>query len=409
MRFEKLTLRGWRQFSNIDIDFHSRLTVIAGANGAGKSTLLRVLSQHFGYSFSLVATPTLNKAGLFDYFAGLFGPREPDRVVGHLTYSGAQQTKLHIPETKAATYNLQIANMQQVYGLFINSHRPLTHYQAVSNIPANAISAEQAYQAYSQELQNKYTNAFTHFSPTYRIKEAIISMATFGPGNKNVQGNTELEKTYDDFKAMLAKVLPPTIGFVDINVRIPDVVVVTKTGEFALDAASGGLMALIDLAWQVFLYSRGKSEFTVVMDEPENHLHPSMQRAILGQLLDAFPNAQFIVATHSPFVVSSVKNSAVYVLRYAENEGGPGASQTVLSQRLESVSKGGTAGDILRTVLGVPVTMPIWAEQEIETIASEFEVANLDRESIAKLRSRLEAAGLEGFYAEALNRVTTQQ
>lgn len=344
---------------------------------------------------------------MFDYFLGLFGPRDIGNTVGKIGYADGPEGILQIPPNNSATYNLSIARMQNVPGLFISSHRPLTHYQTVSSIPANAVSAEQAYQAYNQELQNKYTNNYTQFSPTYRIKETIISMATFGPGNRNVQRNPQLEHTYDEFKTMLGLVLPPSIGFRDISVRIPDVVIVTETGEFALDAASGGLMALIDLAWQVFLYSQGKESFVVVMDEPENHLHPSMQRAILGQLLEAFPTAQFIVATHSPFIVSSVKNSSVYVLRYSDEDNQSSAQRTVVSQKLDNVSKAGTASQILRSVLGVPVTLPLWAENEIERIASEFNISQLDHEGIRKLRGRLESEGLEEFYPETLSRVAT--
>jgi predicted ATPase len=43
VKFNNLRIEGWRQFDNIDIEFHPRLTVLTGANGAGKTTLLRVL------------------------------------------------------------------------------------------------------------------------------------------------------------------------------------------------------------------------------------------------------------------------------------------------------------------------------------------------------------------------------
>jgi len=256
---------------------------------------------------------------------------------------------------------------------------------------------------------NKYNNAYTQYSPIYRIKEAIISMATFGPGNRNVQRNFELEKTYDDFKAMLTKVLPDTIGFTDISIRIPDIVIVTKTGEFVLDASSGGLMALIDMAWQMFLFSRGKSSFVGVIDEPENHLHPSMQRVIIGNLLDAFPNAQLVVATHSPFVVSSVKDSSVYVLRYADSEQIGAPSRSVYSEKLDNVNKAGTASEILRSVLGVPVTLPLWAESQIESIVQDFDITTLDSQTISQLRARLEQNGLGDYYSDALSRMAQRR
>ena len=56
--------------------------------------------------------------------------------------------------------------------------------------------------------------------------------------------------------------------------------------------------------------------FLVLLDEPENHLHPELQKSFLGNLIKAFPNVQFIVATHNPFMITSQKDSNVYVLDY---------------------------------------------------------------------------------------------
>ncbi|WP_228154428.1 AAA family ATPase [Acinetobacter baumannii] len=39
MKFKKILLNDWRQFQNIDIDFHPNVTIITGANGSGKSNL----------------------------------------------------------------------------------------------------------------------------------------------------------------------------------------------------------------------------------------------------------------------------------------------------------------------------------------------------------------------------------
>lgn len=414
MIFSNLDLREWRQFANIDIDFHPRLTIVAGANGAGKSTILRLLSQHFGLQNSLLATPTITKAGIRRYLAGVFsfGRSDPEpqsrRTVGSLLYTDGERTELVVSNDEQITYSVQMPGMRSVPGLFINSHRPVSGYQAISSIPANAITVEQAYQMYNQEVQSKYNNAYTPFSPTYRIKEAIVSMATFGPGNRNVQKNVILDQTYEDFKEMLRKVLPPSIGFRDINVRIPDVVLVTDSGDFVLDAASGGLMALVDLAWQMFLYSRGKEEFVTVIDEPENHLHPSMQRTIIPSLLSAFPTTQLIVATHSPFIVSSVRDSSVYVLRYANEKKGM-VNNSVYSQRLDNIDKAASASDILRSVLGVPITLPLWAEEKVERIASNFKLDRLDSEAIANIRVQLEAAGLGDYYSDVLSRMALKR
>lgn len=52
----------------------------------------------------------------------------------------------------------------------------------------------------------------------------------------------------------------------------------------------------------------------VLVDEVELHLHPAWQRTILGSLREIFPNVQFIVTTHSPQVLSSVRDENVLVI-----------------------------------------------------------------------------------------------
>lgn len=56
----------------------------------------------------------------------------------------------------------------------------------------------------------------------------------------------------------------------------------------------------------------------VLIDEVDMHLHPQCQRSILGGLQKAFPNIQFIVTTHSPLVISDIKNVHVNLLDNSE-------------------------------------------------------------------------------------------
>ncbi len=49
----------------------------------------------------------------------------------------------------------------------------------------------------------------------------------------------------------------------------------------------------------------------VLIDEIETHLHIDLQKKILPFLTSFFPKIQFIVTTHSPFVINSVSNAVV--------------------------------------------------------------------------------------------------
>lgn len=47
----------------------------------------------------------------------------------------------------------------------------------------------------------------------------------------------------------------------------------------------------------------------VMIDELDLHLHPKWQRHVVNDLKTAFPNIQFVVTTHSPFIVQSLEKS----------------------------------------------------------------------------------------------------
>jgi hypothetical protein len=180
------------------------------------------------------------------------------------------------------------------------------------------------------------------------------------------------------------------------------VIIQTRTGDFALESSSGGMMALMEVGWQVFLRGRNSPSFTVCFDEPENHLHPELQRHFLPRLLAAFPNVQFIIATHSPLVCSSEPESNVYVLRYDER-------RQVNSELLDMINKGGSAAEILRDVLDLPTTFPTWVEARLGEVVSKYTRAELTRADFAALRQDLVDLGLGDLAPTALVEVLDRQ
>ena len=126
-----------------------------------------------------------------------------------------------------------------------------------------------------------------------------------------------------------------------------------------LDQLSGGCQAVLalaaDLAWRMaqgnpHLDNTLSSEAIVLIDEIELHLHPSWQQRILGDLRRTFPNAQFIVSTHSPQVLTTVEPQHIVEL-YRDGDrivaGAPGGA-----------TYGAEAGDVLSVVMGVDERPP---------------------------------------------------
>lgn len=69
--FTRLSIKDWRQFSNIDIVFHEHLTVLTGANGAGKTTVLNLLSKSTGWNPQFVSSYEKDEKGVSKYFNSL--------------------------------------------------------------------------------------------------------------------------------------------------------------------------------------------------------------------------------------------------------------------------------------------------------------------------------------------------
>lgn len=53
----------------------------------------------------------------------------------------------------------------------------------------------------------------------------------------------------------------------------------------------------------------------ILIDEIDMHLHPKWQWNVVQALEKTFPNVQFILATHSPFVISSCKNARLILIK----------------------------------------------------------------------------------------------
>lgn len=411
--FRSLEVQDWRQFEHVEIRFHPRLTVLTGANASGKSTLLGLLARHFNWSRGYSTAP-LRQRSKEGHWVSVGRKRAREVLndasawahIGSLTYGSGITTDINVPTAAAAErmqYDLHMPQQQQVTGAFLASHRSVSgNYAQVNTIPALFGSSEQLFEQFTNELRVRWAGSWTGKTPQLALKEALIAAAVFGGrGNEAVDPNPLARAVWEGFQEVLGQVMPPTIGFRRLRVRVPEVIVETETGDFILDDASGGLTAVIEMAWQIFLRSHERAAFTVLLDEPENHLHPSLQRELMPSLLRAFPRVQFIVATHSPFVVTATPESAVYALEY--NKG-----RRVIGRRLDYANKAASADETLRRVLGVESTMPVWAEARFDSIVSRYLTGSVSPETLQALRRELKENGLEAEFPDALVRVADE-
>lgn len=94
-------------------------------------------------------------------------------------------------------------------------------------------------------------------------------------------------------------------------------ILIDKNEPFSFNTLSDGYSAIISIITELLLRMEAHEvksydlEGVVIIDEIETHLHVDLQKKILPFLTDFFPKIQFIVTTHSPFVLSSLSNATI--------------------------------------------------------------------------------------------------
>lgn len=110
----------------------------------------------------------------------------------------------------------------------------------------------------------------------------------------------------------------------------------TDGREVSSENLSDGYKRLVnmvtDLAFRCALLNQGiygeeaclKTTDTVLIDEIDLHLHPTLQPEVIRSLRYAFPELRFIATTHAPMVMTSIKSdddNIIYKLDYSKENG----------------------------------------------------------------------------------------
>lgn len=132
----------------------------------------------------------------------------------------------------------------------------------------------------------------------------------------------------------------------------------------------------------------------VLIDEVDMHLHPEWQQLVLRSLLAAFPLVQFIVTTHSPQVLTTLRKENIRILACDEN--GKWTAREPATSPLARES-----GDALAYVMGthprpeIPCILP-----DIHDYEQLARAGRADSAQARQIKERLDAAGYEFGDAE---------
>ena len=102
-----------------------------------------------------------------------------------------------------------------------------------------------------------------------------------------------------------------------------------------------------------------KRRGVLLFDEIETFLHPRWQRSVLPAMRAALPDTQFLVTSHSPFVISSCRDAMVHVLKIG-SDGYAYAEPPVKAPIGESITA------TLKDIFGVDSRFDVETEDELK-------------------------------------------
>lgn len=143
---------------------------------------------------------------------------------------------------------------------------------------------------------------------------------------------------------------------------------------FGLDQLSDGFSSAIQIVAELLLRMEagqtGRYDMpgVVLIDEIETHLHIELQKQILPFLTDFFPHLQFIVTSHSPFVLNSLPDAVVFDLgsgKRWENLA-PLSAGSIIEDYFDSDQYSQVSKDLLARYQQLAVQNPRTQEQDKE-------------------------------------------
>ena len=271
--------------------------VLTGRNGSGKTTVLKGLAEALPY-------PRSNASNIKAILSKPLVSTDYTDVIGR--------------------FELGIATQGEA--------QPLNHYRMVnaffqvrrdSNVEdVNSIINEQQIEQSAWKLQKDGQTLAPQFKQ-YLVNKKVFQVFDAMEGRNDAAKLQE--KFFLDLEGRFREIFhDPGLKLEFVRENFEFYLVHSDGRRTTFNQLSAGFSAflsiLMDLLMRVDLLRKQVNDYSydpcgfVLIDEPETHLHLEMQYQILPLLTSLFPNLQFIVATHSPAVASSIKNATVFDL-----------------------------------------------------------------------------------------------
>lgn len=362
----------------VEISLNGKNLIITGGNGCGKTSFIKQLH----YSLEKSTNPEHS----YEYLS-----KELSRLQNNIKEGASnpnyQWRKERIPQLKKDLKELEnsklsILDQSEFMQTYADRHFVLSYYAAERQSDISVDDTRPSLRSLKTSESDKAMSE--HFGVVFE-KYLVAQKVIFNDiiATKDTQAQLQADriekwiyKVEDDLRylfednALVLKFNREKQSF--------EIHQVNKT-PFQFNELSSGFSAIMyiysDLLMKVELkdIAADKLKGIVLIDEIDAHLHVSLQRRILSFFTHAFPCIQFIVTTHSPFVVQSVDDAIIYDLSKRE--------------QLEDLSAFSYQA-ILEGLLGVSVNS-ISTEELLDDLDDALNIDAFNFEKVHKLTKQL--------------------
>ena len=373
--------------------------IITGKNGSGKTSLLNALVEFFQHIKEDRTLSFLYLEDSLSFHEEYFNEHKDDEDI--------KENPLNAEETIRDLRN----NISSIYGQL---HPKLSELIELSRKLQNGEFLFAFYAANRktnvavpknpekpnlnpvEKITDSKQREFLKFLVDLKIQEALAR-------NENqLVDATKIKDWFDSFEELLGEIFEGSKVSLNFNYKDYSFTINQDGREFGFNQLSDGYSAIIDIIADLILKMQNQDSLTrayekegiVLIDEIETHLHLELQRLILPMLTRVFPNIQFIVTTHSPFVLSSIKNAVAYDLEKRER------LEDLTEYSYEALAEGyfevKTESNFLQAKLD---RFKELAEKSKRDSAENAEFKNLDNE-FASLDESLAPQNVKGAYLQ---------
>ena len=441
MRINKLRLKNFRCFSELELKLNEKLTVLVAENGQGKSALLdaiRIALWPYVSSFDL-ARPAFNDPGngitvndvrlvrMSDNdmarqlpteiaVSGDFGTGDSEAWVRYRD-SEAKATKTKDGGTTgklkkwASRIQAQIrepgkpAVRLPVFGYY-GTGRLWSQKRLMEKKTGKDDTKDPDFYIRTFAYQNCLDPASTykHFKEWFTWASESLNEQLL----KELKGNhtsEELQQAQDRVLVVQQAVdtfLKPITGWHTLEYSITRekslILHHEEQGILDVEQLSDGIRSVLamvgDIAYRCIKLNSHlgadaarQTNGVVMIDEVDMHLHPRWQQVVLGQLQKAFPEVQFIVTTHSPQVLTTVARGFIRVLKFDEN------GITVEVPAFSPLAH--ESGDALAQIMGTHREPELPLQEDIRAFEQLIRAGQEASTEAQEIRAKLENAGYQ--------------